>query len=64
MPEIEEIAMGSFKSREPPEIRASGYVVRSLEAVLWAFYNTSSFKEGCLKVGKSPPESIPFFKNI
>ncbi|MBX9668181.1 MAG: ADP-ribosylglycohydrolase family protein [Candidatus Obscuribacterales bacterium] len=46
--EIEEIAMGSFKSKEPPEIQGSGYVVRSLEAAIWAFYKTDNFKDGCL----------------
>ena len=46
--EIDEIAAGSFKRRQPPEIQGSGYVVKSLEAALWAFYNSSSFAEGCL----------------
>ncbi|MGC8907882.1 MAG: ADP-ribosylglycohydrolase family protein [Desulfomonilaceae bacterium] len=47
--DIEEIARGSFKRKEPPEIEGSGYVVKSLEAALWAFYKTDSFKEGCLR---------------
>lgn len=47
-PEIDEIALGSFKRREPPEIEGSGYVVRSLEAALWAFHNGGSFREGAL----------------
>lgn len=47
-PEIDEIAGGSFKSRNPPDIVGSGYVVRSLEAALWAFFNSTSFHEGCL----------------
>jgi ADP-ribosyl-[dinitrogen reductase] hydrolase len=46
--EIDEIAAGSFKRREPPEIRGSGYVVKSLEAALWAFHRSDSFREGCL----------------
>ena len=46
--EIDEIAAGSFKHREPPEIRGTGYVVKSLEAALWAFYHSQSFEEGCL----------------
>jgi len=46
--EIEEVASGSFKYKSPPRIRGTGYVVRSLEAALWAFYHGSSFKEGCL----------------
>lgn len=47
-PTIAEIANGSFKQKQPPEIQGSGYVVKSLEAALWAFYNSESFKEGCL----------------
>ena len=46
--EIAEIAAGSFKYRQPPEIVGSGYVVRSLEAALWAFYHSTTFEEGCL----------------
>ncbi len=46
--EIQEIANGSFKHRQPPEIQGSGYVVRSLEAALWAFYHSQIFREGCL----------------
>ncbi|MFB8792465.1 MAG: ADP-ribosylglycohydrolase family protein [Potamolinea sp.] len=46
--EIYEIAAGSFKERQPPEIQGTGYVVQSLEAALWAFYHSNSFREGCL----------------
>lgn len=46
--EIDEIARGSFKHRQPPEILGSGYVVKSLEAALWAFYHGNSFREACL----------------
>lgn len=46
--EIDEIAAGSFKHRQPPEIQGTGYVVKSLEAALWAFYHSRSFREGCL----------------
>lgn len=49
-PDVKEVACGSFKHRSPPDIKASGHVVRSLEAALWAFYHTSDFKEGCLCV--------------
>ena len=47
-PEIDEVAAGSFKHKEPPDIKGSGYVVKSLEAALWAFYKTDSFRDGCL----------------
>jgi ADP-ribosylglycohydrolase len=46
--EIAEIANGSFKTKSPPEIRGTGYVVRSLEAALWAFYHGHDFRSGCL----------------
>ena len=48
IPEIDEIAQGSFKHRQPPEIKGTGYVVKSLEAALWAFYHSNTFAEGCL----------------
>jgi ADP-ribosyl-[dinitrogen reductase] hydrolase len=48
VPEIDEIAAGSFQRREPPEIRGSGYVVRSLEAALWAFHRSDNYRDGCL----------------
>ena len=47
-PRIAEIAAGSFRRRDPPEIRGDGYVVHSLEAALWAFDRSSSFREGAL----------------
>src|SRR5262249_45781170 len=47
-PEIAEIAAGSFKRRNPPEIKGTGYVVQSLEAALWAFHRSESFREGLL----------------
>jgi ADP-ribosyl-[dinitrogen reductase] hydrolase len=48
VPEIAGVAAGSLKRRHPPEIRGTGYVVRSLEAALWAFNQTESFQDGCL----------------
>ncbi len=48
VPEIDEVARGSFRRRRPPEIVGSGYVVRSLEAALWAFHTTDDFAAGCL----------------
>jgi ADP-ribosylglycohydrolase len=47
-PEIVEIANG-FKHKEPPEIIGTGFVVRSLEAALWAFHRSDSFREGALR---------------
>ena len=45
---IAEIADGSFKYYDPPDIEGTGYVVRSLEAALWAFYHSSNFADGAL----------------
>ena len=46
--EISEVAAGSFARREPPEIAGSGYVVKTLEAALWAFDKSHDFREGAL----------------
>ena len=46
---IKEVASGSFKIKQPPEIKGTGFVVESLEAALWAFYVSDNFKDGALK---------------
>lgn len=48
-PAIDEVAMGSFRRRQPPQIKGSGYVVRSLEAALWAFHDAADFREAVLR---------------
>jgi ADP-ribosylglycohydrolase len=45
-PEIEEIADGAYRHRTPV---GSGYVVRSLEAALWAFHDAVDFREAVLR---------------
>lgn len=45
---IAAVADGSFKDRDPPDIKGTGYVVESLEAALWAFHRSDSFREGAL----------------
>jgi len=47
-PAIADIAAGSFKEKEPPEIRGGGYVVHCLEAALWAFNKGEDFRSGAL----------------
>ena len=49
-PKVAAVAGGSFKRKDPPEIRGTGYVVDTLEAVLWAFHHTGDFHEGALRV--------------
>lgn len=48
-PRVYAIAQGSFTRCSDDEIRGSGYVVESLQAALWAFYHSTSFREGALK---------------
>ena len=45
---VAKIRRGSFKERQPPRIRGSGYVIATLEAALWAFWNSHDFREGAL----------------
>ena len=47
-PAIAAVAAGSFRSKQPPAIKGSGYVVESLEAALWAFASTPDFRTGAL----------------
>ena len=46
--ELTDVINGSFKMLNPPDIRGSGYVLKALEAALWAFYRSNTFEEGCL----------------
>jgi len=45
-PRIAEIAAGSLAERNPPAVAGEGYVVRPLEAALWAFHRAGSFRDG------------------
>jgi len=47
-PRIAEVAAGSFAETNPPDITGEGYVVRSLEAALWAFHHAATFRDGAL----------------
>jgi ADP-ribosyl-[dinitrogen reductase] hydrolase len=48
-PALQPVAEGSYRRRSPPEIAGTGYVVKSLEAALWAFCAASDFREAVLK---------------
>jgi ADP-ribosyl-[dinitrogen reductase] hydrolase len=48
-PEVIEVIRGSFQRKAPPEIQGSGYVVKSLEAALWAFAGAESFRDAVLR---------------
>jgi ADP-ribosylglycohydrolase len=47
-PEILAVAEGSYKGKEPPQIRGAGFVVASLEAALWAFHRAPSIRGAIL----------------
>jgi ADP-ribosyl-[dinitrogen reductase] hydrolase len=47
-PKIAEIAGGSYRSKKADRIRGSGYVVESLEAALWCFWNSDSYRDAVL----------------
>ena len=42
------VASGSYREPET-QIAGTGYVVKSLEAALWAFDGATTFRDGCLK---------------
>lgn len=46
--EVAEVAAGSYRAKDPPEIRGTGYIVMTLEAALWALSRSASYKEGVL----------------
>ena len=45
---ISAIARGNYRGMSTNEIRGTGYVVRSLEAALWAFDSTTNFRDAIL----------------
>lgn len=47
-PKVLDIAAGSYRDKTADEIRASGYVIHTLEAALWAFHRTDNFRDGAL----------------
>jgi ADP-ribosyl-[dinitrogen reductase] hydrolase len=48
-PEVWEIARGSFKDKEPPDIEGSTEATKALEAALWAFHRGIDFEESILR---------------
>lgn len=46
--DVAAVASGSFKSKHPPHIRGTGYVVDCLEAALWAFFTTANYRDAVL----------------
>ena len=48
-PKIRNIALGNYRDKDINQIRGSGYVVESLEAALWSFYQTDTFEAAILQ---------------
>jgi ADP-ribosyl-[dinitrogen reductase] hydrolase len=48
-PLVREVARGSFKQKGPPAIQGSGWVVKSLEAAMWAFHDADTFEQAVLR---------------
>jgi len=48
-PQVEAVARGSWRTREPPQIRGTGFCVDALEAALWAVGGASDFREAALR---------------
>jgi ADP-ribosyl-[dinitrogen reductase] hydrolase len=48
-PEVEAVARGSWRGKEPPEIRGTGYVVAALEAAIWAVAGADDFRDAVLR---------------
>jgi len=46
---IAEVLHADWSALGPPAIAGTGYVVKSLEAALWAFATTDDFRSGCLR---------------
>jgi len=42
---LKSVAYGEYKTKTRNSIRGSGYVVQSLEAALWCYWNTDNFKD-------------------
>src|SRR5262249_47213751 len=43
------IARGEYQSKSEGEVVGSGYVVRSLEAALWCFWQAADFRDAALR---------------
>ena len=48
-PDLKEVLLGSWRSRQPPEIRGTGYAVAALEAAMWAVGGAADFRDAVLR---------------
>ena len=47
--DLYEVISGSYRTKEPPAIRGAGYVVKALEAALWAFDRGEDYADVVLR---------------
>lgn len=47
-PLVQQIVDGSYRTKEPPEIRGTGYCIDALEAALWAFDRADDYRDAVL----------------
>jgi len=45
---IQTIVRGEYRNKEDDSIRGTGYVIKSLEAAVWAFWKTENFRDAIL----------------
>jgi len=48
-PQVAAIAAGSFREKEPPEIRGTGFCIAALEAALWSVAGADDFRSAVLR---------------
>ena len=48
-PEVEAVAAGSYRAKQPPQIRGTGFCVDALEAALWAVDGATDFADAVLR---------------
>ncbi len=46
---VEAVARGSWRGKEPPAIRGTGYCVDAIEAAIWAVAGTDNFRDAILR---------------
>lgn len=57
-PEVEAIAWGSFRRKEPPDIRGTGYCIDALEAALWAVHGAADFRDAVLRAANLGDDAV------
>jgi ADP-ribosyl-[dinitrogen reductase] hydrolase len=45
---VQAVARGAYRGKDAAQIKGSGYVVESLEAALWCFDRTASYRDAVL----------------